>query len=649
MEKDQKKKMPLAVKIIIPVAVAGIVCAVLFAVVLPLINYNTAMALFEACQYEDAGDQFRSLGSYKDSVMMLARSLYREGEQDYEEGDFEDAVDPFEELSSYYPDMEVLVTDAQYMSGVVAGVDGNYKQAIKALEKVKDYSNAIALLKAAEEENAKPFLDEALTHVLPVTEDEIIEVVEAYQQYADDVPEDFEFDFEASPASTPQASIMDSADWLVEAVCESEGVKNLDELKEAYDFEYEITIVILNLDQEGLSKQATVYLGYAWDQFQVILNEDITADVLAQIEGVIPQDVIDCIPQVESVALAYALRIDALSEDNNGVDLTMFGVNRLFFTVNSDGDMIDGETTVSIVPEEIVNPISNDEFWTDYMSAINFDSITQMENIGKSVVGNYLRTLQGTKYGYTMMLVSDSWIDYPNNVTVFIHGAQTGGVTPTVAPTTTPTATPTVAPTTTPTATPTPTPTPTNTPDAGGEITPEDLGNADWLLDAASLWVGMSVEGYLQDNWSGGIAYVTFQINDSGERKIIFTSISSSDHIVTFDVSEETFDYLEDAFMEVFPSEPAALITDEYFEKGVRYYFTTSGHHNDAVNADWFETGAPVYFIKEVKGNDTYSWYYLGGEIYYSDDNTYVGETHGYILSIYIEDDVVTYAGQAIG
>ena len=159
----------------------GLIIALLFAVVLPLIRYNTAMALFEAGEYKQSGDAFREMGSYRDSVMMLARSLYREGEEYYNDGEFEDAAAPFEELAEYYPEAEVLVTDAQYMAAVKYGTLGKFDKALEGLEDVADYANAPALIAAAEAEDSKPFIEESLSHDLPLSEDDIIDLVEQYE------------------------------------------------------------------------------------------------------------------------------------------------------------------------------------------------------------------------------------------------------------------------------------------------------------------------------------------------------------------------------------------------------------------------------------------------------------------------------------
>ena len=178
---------PLIVKITAAVLSVAVVCTLLLAVVKPLINYNTALKLFELGEYAQSGDKFRTLGSYKDSVMLLARSLYKEGESYYKTGDFEDAAEPFEELAGYYPEVEVLVTDADYMDGVADGVDGDFEEAIEVLEEVGDYENAQELIEAAQEEEIQPFIDEALDHELPVTEVEVIEVVAEHEDYSDDV------------------------------------------------------------------------------------------------------------------------------------------------------------------------------------------------------------------------------------------------------------------------------------------------------------------------------------------------------------------------------------------------------------------------------------------------------------------------------
>lgn len=178
---------PLYIKITAAVLATAMAITLLFAVIMPLINYNTAMAMFEGGDYDGSAEGFRKLGDYKDSVMLLARSLYKDGEDDYEYGNFDDAITPFTELAGTYPEMADLVTDAQYMHGVSLGVDGDFDGAIDVLEDVDGYMNAGELIAAAEQEEAEPFMNEVIEHELPVSEVEVVQTVAEYEDYDDDV------------------------------------------------------------------------------------------------------------------------------------------------------------------------------------------------------------------------------------------------------------------------------------------------------------------------------------------------------------------------------------------------------------------------------------------------------------------------------
>jgi len=187
-KKQQRKRIrPLYIWLIAGTLVVAVLITLLFTVIMPLINYNTAVTLFDGGAYETAGDKFRELGSYKDSVMMLAKSLYKEGESDYEVGNFSDAIEPFSELAEMFPETEVLVDDAQYMTGVALAIEGEYEDAIDALEEVENYLDASELIEAAENEEQEPFIDEAISHDLPITEEEVEEIVEeAIEEQAGD-------------------------------------------------------------------------------------------------------------------------------------------------------------------------------------------------------------------------------------------------------------------------------------------------------------------------------------------------------------------------------------------------------------------------------------------------------------------------------
>ena len=356
MEENKKKKIPLAVKIIIPVAIVGIICALLFAVVLALINYNTAMALFKAGQYEEAGDQFRSLGSYKDSVMMLARSLYREGEQDYEDGDFEDAVDPFEEMASYYPDMEVLVTDANYMDGVSKGVDGDFKGAMKALGKMDNYGKAKELIAAAEAGETAPLIEEEQSHELPISEDDVIDIVEGHQEGGP----------VAETSDSSDGSSLLSVEWLVDISCRAEGVDTIEALEEKAG----LTIKCISLYMEQFNhfedewawsyrSLKEIHLFSGAHAYVIPLTDTLYEEAENNVQHIIPDDYFSQLPG-EYIIQRITYYINSTGNDNNfwAVDETMpvFSVSMGEFVNISDTGGID---VSAMADPDSLEPIPN--------------------------------------------------------------------------------------------------------------------------------------------------------------------------------------------------------------------------------------------------------------------------------------------------
>lgn len=95
----RNKIMAVAILCIVAVVIVGIIVAKAF--VLPNIQYNNAMALYNNEKFDEATQVFEKLGNYKDSPEKIKEIQYHQAEQLYEQNKYGKAAFAFNALGNY--------------------------------------------------------------------------------------------------------------------------------------------------------------------------------------------------------------------------------------------------------------------------------------------------------------------------------------------------------------------------------------------------------------------------------------------------------------------------------------------------------------------------------------------------------------------
>jgi len=110
--------------------------------------YAEAQKLFEAGQYDEAFEAFRTLGSYKDSERKILAIYYAVGEQKFAKNDFEGAIAEFKR-AGYYPgaaakiaECQAAIKNPEYQAAISLQRSGKYEEAIAAFEALGDYADS---------------------------------------------------------------------------------------------------------------------------------------------------------------------------------------------------------------------------------------------------------------------------------------------------------------------------------------------------------------------------------------------------------------------------------------------------------------------------------------------------------------------------
>ena len=118
--------------------VAGIVVR---NVVVPNINYSSAVAKMNNGDYDAAITAFETVGDYKDSSDLLVECSYRKACSQMDSGDYKKAINAFAELADYRDSSDLMVACkygwAQYLQE-----NGNYEDAIDYFTEVSGYEDA---------------------------------------------------------------------------------------------------------------------------------------------------------------------------------------------------------------------------------------------------------------------------------------------------------------------------------------------------------------------------------------------------------------------------------------------------------------------------------------------------------------------------
>lgn len=164
--------------VVITVMIIALIASFTYFVVIRRVNFNLGERYYISKSYPEAISKLKPLGNYRDSYSLYIRSLYKQGMQYYDMGNYLDAMKYFGELADELPGAEKLVTDCKYMTAISEGSAGRFGEAIIILNGLEDCdSDCQTALEAASSRDGEFFIHEYKTHNIPM---EMADVVNLY-------------------------------------------------------------------------------------------------------------------------------------------------------------------------------------------------------------------------------------------------------------------------------------------------------------------------------------------------------------------------------------------------------------------------------------------------------------------------------------
>ena len=146
-EQAEKVKRSRCNKMIALAAVAAIIAiaAITKLVIIPSVQYRTAVEMVQNGQYDEAIAAFKAAGDYSDAATKAKEAQYKKGEAMLASGDYDGA-------SAWYLSIEAysMAQEAQYRKGKSLMAAGDYDGAKLAYQAAGDYSDAATKAKEAQ-------------------------------------------------------------------------------------------------------------------------------------------------------------------------------------------------------------------------------------------------------------------------------------------------------------------------------------------------------------------------------------------------------------------------------------------------------------------------------------------------------------------
>jgi outer membrane protein assembly factor BamD (BamD/ComL family) len=152
---DAKRKKQIRIATAVAAAVIIVAVAVGMVttkVIIPNHNYNKAVSLMDAGNYDEAITAFEAMDGYKDSAAQITEcknlKAYHAAAELMDSGDYPGAITAFEALGDYSDcadkaeECAELQNEADYQAALALMNDGRYQNAISAFEKLGDFSDS---------------------------------------------------------------------------------------------------------------------------------------------------------------------------------------------------------------------------------------------------------------------------------------------------------------------------------------------------------------------------------------------------------------------------------------------------------------------------------------------------------------------------
>ena len=108
-------------------------------------DYDKAMELYLAGEYDVAGNMFEDLGDYENSILMLNKSRYSQAEKYFEKGSYQEAALLYEVLGDY-EDSDEKKMESMYRQAEVLMEKGALEEVRDILSKLGDYRDSVRWL-----------------------------------------------------------------------------------------------------------------------------------------------------------------------------------------------------------------------------------------------------------------------------------------------------------------------------------------------------------------------------------------------------------------------------------------------------------------------------------------------------------------------
>jgi tetratricopeptide (TPR) repeat protein len=208
-EKRKKKNKKIALIVAIVLAAATAVLILLFTVIMPAIRsyqakllqdqeYEAAVALYNAGEFERARNAFSQLIGYKDSSSYLNKCKKAINDQDYDaalalynNGKYQEAMSSFKSLNGYKDSKEMIekcqtiINDQNYDAALALYNDGKYQEALSSFRSLNGYRDSKEMIEKCQTGIKDQNYDAALELYYAGQYDKAIAAFEALNGYRD--------------------------------------------------------------------------------------------------------------------------------------------------------------------------------------------------------------------------------------------------------------------------------------------------------------------------------------------------------------------------------------------------------------------------------------------------------------------------------
>ena len=216
-EERKKRSTIIAVSAGSGIVVIAVVCVIMFTVVKPQKEYDTAVSLLEYGSYDEAIEAFEKLGNYKDSAEKISECKYQKAKDKFDFWDYDGAAKLFQEIPDYKDSVDKL-KECKYQMAKDTLDDNEYDKAAEMFQSISDYKDAADMVKECKYQKAEAYFYEEdyqkTIDVLKQIKDykDVSEVIANCEYLLNPEPEYVEPDYNTSSYAQTEVWIPDEED-----------------------------------------------------------------------------------------------------------------------------------------------------------------------------------------------------------------------------------------------------------------------------------------------------------------------------------------------------------------------------------------------------------------------------------------------------